>query len=1231
MDFVHLHLHTQYSYLDGAIKIKDTMVKKDDGGKTVFELKAKGLMSRIKDLGQHAVAMTDHGVMSGTVEFVETARSKGIKPIVGCEIYCAPESRFYKQYSKGDKSAYHLTLLAQNDVGFRNLSRLSSLAFIEGFYFKPRIDFELLSQNHEGIICLSGCKSGELASFALIDDIERARKLVQRYLDLFGDRYYLEIQSHLDAGQQRVNKMAHELSKEFSVPLVATNDCHYIEPQDKFSQEVLMCIAMKKTVKDDDRIRHDNFELHLKSADEMLVGLPGLEVALENTVKIAERCEFEFKTADTKKEINIARLKEKVEPILGLEKEFYMPAFITPDGSEVSEYFARQAREGLKLRFQQFERNGVALSAEQQKEYNERLESEIGIIQKMQFPGYFLVVADFINWAKDHDISVGPGRGSGAGSLVAYAMRIIDINPIEYDLLFERFLNPDRVSLPDFDVDFCVRGREDVVKYVTEKYGRDKVSQICTFGSLKAKAAINDVGRVLGIPLFDTRSVAKLIPTPISGKDHSLAESLEMEPRLAEIANQPEYSELISLAMKLEGMTRSIGTHASGIVLADETLMNIAPLLVVHDVSGVDKIATQYPMKSADAAGLVKFDFLGLKTLTVLDDAVKQINKIRETPLVLSDLQLLKGEDERKNKEIDKVYELIASGQTVGIFQLESGGITEMVMRMKPNCFDDIIAILALYRPGPLNMGMDEQYIQGKRGKKVVYDHKCLEPILKSTYGGMIYQEQIMQIGRVMGGYSLAGADMLRRAMGKKDAEKMAKERGKFVAGAKSNGIDEKIATKVFNNMESFADYGFNKSHSAAYAFITYQTAYLKTFYPAYFMAALMSLEMDNTDKTLKNINECARLEINIVAPDVNTQFANFTVEHIDGRDRILFGLAGIKGVGENAVKEIVKERERGGNFKGLFDFCKRMADNINSRLVESLIKAGAFDWTTLSRNELMLRMEDALKSAQNVKKEAASAQFNLFGGVIEIDEDANYKPNRKAVDEWPVNIKLAYEKEVLGLYFSGHPLEKYKKQLERNDIKTILQVKERIGVDVGDDGEATFANEGQGREEIIVAGVISMLKEKNNKNGERYATFLLEDMQGTITVNMWARTYRDYGHLLTSSEPVTVNGRLDVSEGRVQLSVNSMQKIDISSGGVVNEFTIVLNDQMPKKIIAELKKLLEKHPGNIPCKVIYQKVGFGEVEMQLDTNGKFRISGSQIFQYEMEQLLGTKLIKKVG
>ncbi|MDR2337621.1 MAG: DNA polymerase III subunit alpha [Deltaproteobacteria bacterium] len=1180
MDFVHLHLHTQYSVLDGAIKIKDTTVAKQIGDETKYEVKAKGLMSRVKDLGQKAVAMTDHGVMSGVIEFTETAKKCGIHPIIGCEVYVAQGSRFDKQFSKGKKSAYHLTLLAQNEIGFKNLSHLSSRAYIEGFYFKPRIDFELLSELSEGIICLSGCLSSELSSYALAGDIERARELVKKYVIKFGDRYYLEIQPHVAQEQQRANQMALELSKEFGVPLVATNDCHYLDQEDKFAQEVLMCVSMKKLLTDENRIKHDGFELHLKSAEEMLEGLPGLEVALENTVKIAERCELEVKK----------------------KKPYYMPQYTPPAGMAVDDYFVEAARKGLEFRIKQFAERRRPLTPAEIETYKARLETEIAVIKQMKFPGYFLVVSDFINWAKEHHIPVGPGRGSGAGSLVAYAMRITEINPIDYDLLFERFLNPERVSLPDFDVDFCIRGRDDVIKYVCEKYGKDKVTQICTFGTLKAKAAIKDVGRVLGISYAETDKIAKLIPTPQNGKDCPLTDALEKEPRLKEYANG-EYKRLIELALKLETLVRNVGTHAAGVVLADETIMDIAPLLMVRDTDGTEKIATQYPMAAVEAAGLVKFDFLGLKTLTVIDDAVRMIAEKTGKNLDLNALLLSKGQNAKANQEIDKVYSLIASGKTVGVFQLESAGITEMVMRMKPDCFDDLIAILALYRPGPLNKNMDDRYILRKHGEeKVEYDHPCLEPILKNTFGGMIYQEQIIQIAQIMAGYTLGGADLLRRAMGKKKKEEMIKERSKFLEGAVKKGIKLEIAKKVFADMESFADYGFNKSHSAAYALITYQTAYLKTFYPAYFMAALMSHEMGDTDKTLKNFNECNRLGITIMSPNINTQFADFTVEPVGNRDRILFGLAGIKGIGHKAVREIVVERSRNGEFKGLLDFCKRLPDTLNTRQLENFIKAGAFDWTNLSRAELNSRVEEALKLGQTVKKDLISSQFGLFDGELKVDDDKNYRPNKKLLAEWTSNIKLGYEKEVLGFYLSGHPLERFKEQLDRIGAKSINDVKE-YGTGI-----------------VTVAGVVSMLVEKNNKKGERYATFMLEDLEGTIKVNVWSRTYKEYFSIFTSDEPVIVTGRLDVSDERVQLTANTIESVITSRNKVLREVEIVLDSRRCKHL-PELQRILAQYQGDLPVKLLYRCAEHSEILIAL--GAEIKVSASQEFSNAVEHLLG--------
>ncbi|MDD2942868.1 MAG: DNA polymerase III subunit alpha [bacterium] len=1166
--FTHLHLHTQYSVLDGANKIKP-------------------LLARAREMGQTSIGMTDHGNMHGVIEFYSAAKEVGLKPIVGCEVYLTSGSRFErKRSSQGGASTHHLTLLAMNSEGYRNLCRLVSLAYIEGFYFRPRIDHEILAQFNKGIICLSGCLSGEFGVAAKNSRDDQALEIAKKYHQVFGDRFYLEVQPHRIEEQQRLNEIARHVSAKLGLPMVATNDCHYLDAGDHFAQEVLMCIGTGKLLSDTDRLKHDSegVSLHLKSESEMLAELPGFAEACAITQDIAARCDlqFDFKT-------------------------YHMPRFEPPQGEDVNEFFMRESRESLERFFALSEKRGDAFNEKRKESYRERLEEELGIICDMGFPGYFLVVSDFIRWAKNNDIPVGPGRGSAAGSLVAYVLNITEIDPIRYNLLFERFLNPERISMPDIDVDFCINGRDNVIKYVSERYGRESVAQIATFGTLKAKAAIKDVGRVLGMSYAETDRIAKLIPAPRQGFDYPIAEALKMEKKLQEYADG-EGKQLIDLAQKLEGLSRHVSTHAAGLVIADRPLVDYLPLILDKD----EQVVTQFSMKWVEKIGLVKFDFLGLKTLTVLHGAVQMI---KETEGVEIDLNNLPLADK-------KVYRMLSTGQTTGVFQLESSGMTEMLCRLKPTNFEDIVAMLALYRPGPLDSGMADHYINRKNGReKVVYLHPLLEPVLKDTFGIILYQEQIMRIARDMAGYSLGEADMLRRAMGKKDPEAMAKQRSLFMDGAGKKGIAEKIATETFDQMETFARYGFNRSHSVAYAMISFQTAYLKAHYPTCFMAALMTHEMSDTDKTLKNINECREQKISLLAPDVNTGKVGFSVR---GK-KVVFGLAAIKGVGEKAVEHIISERSAGGPYRSLLDFCRRLpGEALNKRILEGFIFSGAFDWTKLPRAELLARLEDVLKLSAREKKEQNSNQIGLFDSFEDVVEE-QYTPQRPLMREWPKNELLANEKAALGFYLSGHPLEQY-----RNDLTRL-----------GASSTSALRNMRDGQL-VTVAGVVTFLKLKNTKKGDRYATFLLEDMLGTVETVVWPDVYQNSATLLGSEEPVIVGGKLDVGDERLVLIVNSVESLLERRGQSAKEATVRLrHGNTTGEQVRELKKIiLAQKPGQVDrqdkadkpgkasgcvVKLLVSRENHSDTVIALPSS--IRVEAGEEFCQQVESLLGAESV----
>ena len=1062
--FVHLHCHTEYSLLDGANKVDK-------------------LFGRIKALKQPAVAMTDHGNMFGAVEFYREAISHGIKPIIGCEIYVAPTSRFEKKgVDKGPKEYNnHLILLAMNREGYRNLCRLVSLGYMEGFYYKPRIDKELLKEFNGGLIALSACLQGEVSQALNYGLYEKARSAAESYARIFGDRYYIEIQDNKLPEQEKVNPQLVELAHQLSLPVVATNDCHYGERADFHAHDVLLCVQTGKTLAEENRLKLETDELYLKSAEEMLRGFDFCPGALERTLEIADRCNVEIEFG-----------------------KYHFPNFTPPKEISLDDYLDELAHQGLEERLEGIDDPAL------RKTYLERLEYELDVIKRMQFPGYFLVVADFINYAKQSGIPVGPGRGSSAGSLVAYALKITDLDPIRHILLFERFLNPERRSMPDIDVDFCIRGRAQVIQYVKDKYGADRVAQIATFGTLKAKAAIKDVGRALGLSFAETDAIAKLIPAPKQGFDYPLTEAMKMEPRLGELMkSDSRIKTLMEHALRLEGLVRHASTHAAGVVLSNLPLVDHLPLFV--DKEG--GIVTQYDMSAVEKIGLVKFDFLGLKTLTLIHDCLKLIEIAQAEKIDINALPL----DDKKT------YRTLCNGNTTGVFQLESTGIREMTVKIRPNCFEDLVAILALYRPGPLDSGMAEEYIKRKHGKeKFKYLHPLLESILKDTYGVIVYQEQVMQIAQVLAGYSMGDADILRRAMGKKDPEEMAAQRDRFVSGAKTKKIDEKRATEIFDQMETFARYGFNKSHSAAYALVSYQTAYLKTHYPVEFMAALMTSEMGDTDKIIKNLGECRDKGIEVLAPDINESRADFTPVN----DKIRFGLAAVKNVGEKAVEVILESRSTGGSFESLFDFCRRVdMAAVNRRVIESLIKCGAFDGMAVSRARMNGALDEAMRVGQAYQRDLSSNQIDIFA-MLGTPFKSAMKPGDvyAQVPEWSAQESLAFEKEALGFYISGHPLDKFERVLTKITNGAITALKEK-------------ALSG----EVKIGGVVSALKLRNTKKGDRYGSFNLEDKTGFIEVITWPDVYKKCADLLGADDPIFIKGRLEVGEERLQVIANEV------------------------------------------------------------------------------------------
>jgi DNA polymerase-3 subunit alpha len=1154
--FVHLHCHTEYSLLDGANKVDK-------------------LFDRIKALKQPAVAMTDHGNMFGAVEFYREAISHGIKPIIGCEIYVAPTSRFERKgVDKGPKEYNnHLILLAMNHQGYRNLCKLVTLGYMEGFYYKPRIDKELLRELNGGLIALSACLQGEVSQALSAGNFEKAKNASETYASIFGDRYYIEIQDNKLAEQEKVNRLLVELAKEISIPVVATNDCHYGEREDFHAHDVLLCVQTGKTVDDDNRLKLETDELYLKSADEMARGFEYCPGAVERTLEIADRCNVEIEFG-----------------------KYHFPTFTPPREVSLDDYLDELAHQGLEERLE-----GI-IDSELRKSYADRLEYELDVIKRMQFPGYFLVVADFINYAKQNAIPVGPGRGSSAGSLVAYALRITDLDPIRHVLLFERFLNPERRSMPDIDVDFCIRGRAQVIQYVKDKYGADRVAQIATFGTLKAKAAIRDVGRALGFSFAETDMIAKLIPAPKQGFDYPLTESMKMEPRLPELMkSDPRVKTLIEHALRLEGLVRHASTHAAGVVLSNLPLVDYLPLFVDKDGG----IVTQFDMNCVEKIGLVKFDFLGLKTLTLIHDCLKLIDVTRGEKIDLNRLAL----DDKKT------YQTLCNGNTTGVFQLESGGIREMTVKIRPNCFEDLVAILALYRPGPLDSGMAEEYIKRKLGKeKIKYLHPLLEPILKDTYGVIVYQEQVMQIAQVLAGYTMGDADFLRRAMGKKDPEEMAAQRERFVVGARDKKIDDKRAGEIFDQMETFARYGFNKSHSAAYALVSYQTAYLKTHYPIEFIATLMTSEMGDTDKVIKNLAECRSKDIEVLAPDINESRADFTPVG----NKIRFGLAAVKNVGEKAVEVILESRTQDGPFESLFDFCRRVdMTAVNRRVIESLIKCGAFDSTQVSRARMIGALDDAMKAGQAHQRDQSSNQFDIFG-MLGTPAKGSKRPGDvyAQVSEWSSQEALAFEKEALGFYITGHPLDKFDRALKKIASGTIAALKEK-------------AQPG----EVKIGGVVSALRLRNTKKGDRYGSFNLEDKTGFIEVIAWPDTYKKCFALLGADDPIYVKGRLEVGEDRIQVIANEIdalaqaaknQKNGAANGNGEKVHVYVREAEVSAEELILLRDTLLDFPGRSTVYLHMLQSTNGETVIELPD--QVRIASSPKLEGTVERLFGARV-----
>jgi DNA polymerase III subunit alpha len=1059
--FVHLHLHTDYSLLDGACDVEK-------------------LCQRVEQLGMPAVAMTDHGNIFGAVHFVNAAHKHGVKPIVGCELYvCRKEDHNIERMPPEGDTYNHLLVLAENEEGYRNLIKITSEASLHGFYYKPRISKKFLAEHARGLIGLSGCLKGEVAERLMENKYEAARAAAGQFADIFGkNNFYLEIQDQGLEMEHRIHPGLFQLEKDLGLPLVATNDSHYLCEDDAHAQDVMVCIQTGKSIRDTERMKFEGTQFFVKNHDEMYRVFKDSPEVVSRTLSIAERCNL--------------RLEKVANPF---------PQFDVPAGYTIDSYFVHVTREGFARRME-----ALRQSAEQGRlkhslpDYEQRLERELAIIQQMKFSGYFLIVWDFIRYAKERDIPVGPGRGSAAGSLVSYALGITDLDPLQHELLFERFLNPERVSMPDIDIDFCMNRRGEVIQYVTQKYGRDNVAQIITFGTMAAKAAIKDVGRAMDIPYSDVDRIAKMVPPTLN---ITLDEAIEESPQMREAYEKDsQVQELLDTARKLEGLVRNSGMHAAGVVISPRPLTELVPL---HRTKN-DEIVTAFDMVAIEKMGLLKMDFLGLTTLTILTDTLKLIEQARGTPMTLEQIPL---ED---HETYEKVFH---KGLTSGVFQFESRGMRDVLRRYQPNSIEDLTALNALYRPGPIQGGMIDDFIDRKHGrKKIEYELPELQEILKETLGVIVYQEQVMQIANRLAGYSLGEADLLRRAMGKKKPEEMAQQRERFIEGAAQRKYPPKKIEKIFDLMAQFAGYGFNKSHSAAYALLAYHTAYLKTHYPVEFMAALLTSVTGSTDDVVKYINECREMGIAVEAPDINVSDANFTPHG----ESIRFGLAAVKNVGGNAIESIVAARKKLDRFKSIFEFCEHVDLRLlNKRVLESLIKSGAMD-SFGPRAQLMAVLDKAMEQGQKVQRDAEFGQHGLFG-VFQQEELAEQNGKMPNVPDWDEHTRLAAEKEILGFFISGHPLEKYRDKLIDFQALSTEEI-------------ATMTNSTGKDETITTAGMIANVRVLKSKRGDFYAQATLEDMSGSIEMIVFPEAFKRIGEKVKLEVPVLVKAGVRIEEG---------------------------------------------------------------------------------------------------
>lgn len=1141
-NFAHLHVHTQYSLLDGACLID--------------ELLKLAVANKLP-----AIAITDHGNMFGVIEFYLKAMERGIKPIIGCEVYIAPDSRFEKSSHGIQEASFHLILLAKDEIGYRNLIRLVTLGYLEGFYYRPRIDKELLRKYSKGLICLSSCLKGEIPHLIQTDRIDQMQGVACEFRDMFekGD-FYFEIMDNSIPEQDKVNKCLMEFSKKLNIPLVATGDIHYLRKEDARAHEALLCIQTQTTLNDPNRLRFQTDEFYFKTPGQMSDAFAACPEAIRNTVLIAEKCNLELDVT-----------------------KMHLPQFQPPEGKTREQFLKGLCEEGLKRRYSAVNQGIV-----------KRLEHELTIINSAGYTSYFLIAWDFVQYAKSKGIPVGPGRGSAAGSIVSFALGITDIDPLRYDLLFERFLNPERVSLPDIDIDFCYERRAEVIDYVIKKYSRDNVAQIITFGTMLAKAVIRDVARVMSFPYAEADRIAKLVPNDLN---ITLVQALEQEPELKALyENEPRVAQLINTSKVLEGLTRHASTHAAGVVISDRPLVEYIPLFKTGD----DQITTGLPMASLEKAGLLKMDFLGLRTLTVIDETIKIVKKTKAIQIDINQIPL----------DDPKTFKLLSNAETIGVFQLESSGMRELLKKLKPNKFEDIIAILALFRPGPIGSGMTEDFIARKNKRiEIKYDHPKLEPILKETYGIIVYQEQVMRIASDLAGFSLSQADNLRRAMSKKTPEVMQEAREHFIKGALKNSVEKRIADKVFNLIEYFSGYGFNKSHSTAYAMISYRTAYLKANFPVEFMTALLTSEQNNMDKVVEYIDEANRQGMKILPPDIGESFAKFTVIDASVQNgTVRFGLSAVKNVGQGSIDSIIEARTEAGSFKNIFDFFKNIDTRlVNKKVIESLIKCGAFDRFGFRRSAVFSVVDRLLEASSNFHRDRQGGQYSFFD--IQGNEGA-FKNSLFVeipdIPEWPENQLLTFEKEMLGFYVTKHPLTSYEKLLkELSSCSTKSLPKKKDG------------------EEVSIGGILSKVKfTVTKRTGEKMAITTLEDLDGTVGVIFFPSSYQKASRYIKKDSFIYLKGRLSLREEEPKIIANEAVELEEAPYKFSKSITVSINNSSAQKdTFEELKKILSQYQGGVPVYISFSTKNNEKIEMLIGK--EFYVRPSIELVKEIENLVG--------